>query len=103
MSSIYSLEISQQDGKKVFKCSGDLVINHIDKMTTEIKDALAQPTDVSLVIDNPNNVDMTFLQLVVAIRHSCQQAEKNFEVHSTIKDDLKELVVKAGLSKELNI
>lgn len=103
MSSVYSLEITQDGGTKKLKFGGDLVINHIDKMAAEVRDALAQPSDVEVTVDNPDNVDMTFLQLVTAIRHQAQAAGKKFGIQATLKDDLKELVVKAGLAKELNI
>lgn len=103
MSSVYSLEITQADGKKMLKFGGDLVINHIDKMAAEVRDAVAQPADVEITVDNPDNLDMTFIQLVTAVRHQAQAAGKKFEIHATLKDDLKELVEKAGLAKELNI
>lgn len=103
MSSMYSLEVTQENGCKGLKFGGDLVINHIDKMTNEVREALASPSDVSVVVDNPSNIDMTFMQLVIAIKHSCQKAGKNFKVSATLKDDLKELVVKAGLQKEIGL
>lgn len=103
MSSVYSLEITQADGKKQLKFGGDLVINHAEKMAAEVREALPEPTDVSVTVDNPGNIDMTFIQLVTAIRHQAEAAGKKFEISSSLKDDLKELVVKAGLNKELHI
>ena len=103
MSSVYSLEITQSDGKKELKFGGDLAINHIDKMAAEVRDALAEPTDVAVSVADPSNIDMTFVQLVIAIRHQAKERGKKFELATSLKDDLKELVVKAGLDKELNI
>ena len=103
MSSVYSLEITQSDGKKELKFGGDLVINHIDKMAAEVRDALAEPTDVAVSVADPSNIDMTFVQLVIGIRHQAEERGKKFELATSLKDDLKELVVKAGLDKELNI
>ena len=103
MSSVYKLEISDADGAKVFKFAGDLVINHIDKMVEEVKSALASPSDVNVVVDNPDNIDMTFLQLVASIRRSCSDAGKKFQISSTLKDDLRDLVKKAGLTADLNL
>ena len=57
MSSIYSLEVTEEGGKRRLKFGGDLIINHIDKMTAEVKDALPQPADVAIVLDNPSNID----------------------------------------------
>ncbi len=103
MSSVYSLEISQADGKKNLKFGGDLVINHIDKMTKELREALPSPTDLRVEVADPQNIDMTFIQLVVALRRMTENAGKKFEVQTTLKDDLKELVQKAGLDKELKV
>lgn len=103
MSSVYSLAVASDGGKKTLTFGGDLVINHIDKMAAEVRAALAEPADVSVVVDNPANLDMTFLQLVVALRHSCAAAGKTFGVSAVLKDDLRELVLKAGLDKELGL
>lgn len=103
MSSIYSLSITDDNGKKHLKFSGDLVINHIDKMTAEVKDALPQPVDTIVTIDNPDNVDMTFIQLLIAIQRSTRQANKSFELHTTLKDDIKELLQKAGLDSVMGL
>lgn len=103
MSSVYSLAVASERGKKTLTFGGDLVINHIDKMAAEVRGALAEPADVSVVVDNPTNIDMTFLQLVVALRHLCAAAGKTFGVSASLKDDLRELVVKAGLDKELGL
>lgn len=103
MSSVYSLAVASDGGKKTFTFGGDLVINHIDKMAAEVRGALAEPADVSVVVDTPTNIDMTFLQLVVALRHSCSAAGKTFSVSASLKDDLRELVAKAGLDKELGL
>lgn len=103
MSSIYSLEVTEEGGKKQLKFGGDLIINHIDKMAAEVKDALPQPADVTIVLDNPSNIDMTFIQLALAVRRSCAEASKAFDIKATVKDDLKELLVKAGLDKDMGL
>lgn len=103
MSSIYSLEVTEEGGKKQLKFGGDLIINHIDKMAAEVKDALPQPADVTIVLDNPSNIDMTFIQLALAVRRSCAEASKAFDIKATVKDDLKDLLVKAGLDKDMGL
>lgn len=103
MSSVYSLTVAADGDKKTLTFGGDLVINHIDKMAAEVRGALPGPADLSVVVSNPSNLDMTFLQLVVALRHSCAAAGKTFEVRADLKDDLRELVAKAGLDKELGL
>ncbi len=103
MSSIYSLAVTQEGDRRQLKFAGDLVINHIDKMTAEVKDALPSPVDTTVVIDNPSNVDMTFIQLLIAIRRATTEAGKTFEVKTTINDDLKDLLAKSGLDKQMGL
>lgn len=103
MSSVYTLEASADGATKVLKFGGDLVINHIDKMVAQLRQELAEPQDLSVVVADPSNIDMTFIQLVIALKKTAAENGKKFELKTTLKDDLKELVVKAGLDKELNI
>ncbi len=84
-------------------CSGNLIINHIEKIYAELQESLSCDQPISIVIDNPENLDMTFVQLVLAIKKSVLEKGKTFTIKTTIKDDLKLLVEKAGLEKELNI
>ena len=103
MSSVYTLDVTNEGGKKQLKFGGDLVINHIDKMAAQTKETLDTPSDTLVIVDNPSNIDMTFIQLLIAIRKQTTQAGKDFELKTTIKDDLKELLQKSGLDKELGI
>ena len=102
MSSTYSIAASEKDGKKELKFSGSLIINHIEKITAEVKQHLSPLTNISVIIDNPENIDMTFIQMLISVSNACKAQGKTFEVQTTLKDDLKLLVEKAGLVNILN-
>lgn len=99
----YSLEVSNEGGTLNLKFGGDLVINYADKLAEQIREAMPQPAPLAVTVDNPSNIDMTFVQMLVALRHSCQKAGLAYSVKSTLKDDLKELLTKAGLTAELGL
>lgn len=103
MSSVYSLDVTNEGGKRQLTFSGDLIINHIDKMAAEVKEAIQSPSDTVVVVSDPSNIDMTFIQLLLAIRRQTTDGGKVFEVKSTIKDDLKELIRKSGFDKALGL
>lgn len=103
MASTYKLTIGSDAGSHHLTFGGDLIINHIDKMLGEVRGALDPVTDVEVTLDAPDNIDMTFLQLVVSIRHTCEAAGKQFSINGKVKPDIKELVRKAGLEAELNV
>lgn len=103
MSSVYSLDVTNEGGKRQLTFSGDLIINHIDKMAAEVKEAIQSPSDAVVVVSDPSNIDMTFIQLLLAIRRQTTEGGKAFEVKSTIKDDLKELIQKSGFDKALGL
>ncbi|MBQ3636607.1 MAG: STAS domain-containing protein [Bacteroidales bacterium] len=103
MSSSYGIEVKEEGGKRTVKFTGDLVINHADKMAAELKEKLSPASDLKVEVSDPSNIDMTFIQMVVAMRHACEGAGKKFEIATSIKDDLKQLILKGGFEKEMNI
>lgn len=103
MSNAYSIGVSEEGGRKTLTFGGDLTINHIDKIVEEVRAKVGEPADTTVVVDNPGNIDMTFMQLTLSLGRTCREAGKQFEVKSTLKDDLAVLVRKAGLAKEFGL
>lgn len=103
MKEAYTIAISDSDSQSELKFSGNLIINHIEKIYAELKEKLTIDKPISVVIDNPENMDITFVQMLLSIKKACTEASKEFKVTTVLKDDLKQLIEKAGLNKELNI
>lgn len=103
MSNAYSIEVSEDGGRRTIKCGGDLTINHIDKIAEEVVGKAGSPADTTVVIDTQGNMDMTFMQLALSLGRTCREAGKDFAIKTTVKDDVAELVRKAGLAKEFGL
>lgn len=101
--SAYSIKIADNAGVTELTCTGNLIINHIEKIYGELQESLSTDNSVSVVIDDPENLDITFVQLVMAIKKSVTEKGHTFSIKTKLKDDLKQLVLKAGLEKEINI
>ncbi len=102
--SAYSIKVSYKENDEIeLVCSGNLIINNIEKIYEELREQLTCQQPTSIIIDNPENLDTTFVQLCFAVRKSVLENGKEFKIKTTIKDDLKTLVLKAGLEKQLNL
>lgn len=101
--SAYTIKIADNKGITELTCKGNLIINNIEKIYAELQETLTTDNDVNVVIDDPENLDITFVQLVLAIRKSVLSRGHAFSIKTKLKDDLKQLIAKAGLDKEINI
>ncbi len=99
--SSYSIQHSEKDGEMEVHLSGNLIINHIEKIHAELQGILTMEQPISMFIDDPDNIDITFVQEVISIRKTLFENGKEFKVNTTLKDDLSQLIEKAGLLIEL--
>jgi len=93
-------EIKFKDDKKklTIKFSGSLVINHIEDIISTIKDRIDFTKDLHLNISNPDNIDLTFIQLVVSLQKTVLNKNLDFSVSAKIKDDLSLILTNAGFN-----
>lgn len=101
MSNTYKIELRDGADAKELHFSGNLIINHIEKMYAEMQELLLIDKAITIYIDDPDNIDITFIQLLLSIKKSCQEKKFAFDVVSSLKDDFKQLIIKAGLEKEI--
>ena len=57
---------------------------------------------VTFIIDNPDNLDITFVQMIISVKRLWKEKGSEFHVKTELKDDLKQLIAKVGLERELN-
>ena len=93
-------EIKFKDDKKklTIKFSGSLVINHIEDITSTIKDKIDFTKNLHLNISNPDNIDLTFIQLIVSLQKTFLSKNLDFSVSAKIKDDLNLILANAGFN-----
>lgn len=99
--SAYKIGLNEKDGRKELHFSGSLIINNIEKLYAELQELLIIDKPISIYIDNPDNIDITFIQLVVSIKKSCLEKKIDVKIISSLKDDYRQLIEKAGLIKEI--
>jgi hypothetical protein len=94
----FEIKFKDDKQKLTVKFSGSLVINHIEDIITEIKDRVDFTKSLHINISNPDNIDLTFIQLVVSLQKSYLDNNLDFSVSAKIKDDLNLILTNAGFN-----
>lgn len=96
--SSYSVEVAEIDGVKQVRLSGSIIINHIEKIYDELKEQITPEDAVDVVVENPENVDITFVQLILSMKSAWKASGKHLTISTTLPEDLTALLAKAGIS-----
>ncbi|MCQ2226869.1 MAG: hypothetical protein MJZ01_03040 [Bacteroidales bacterium] len=102
MSNPYTIAAIDKNGTMEVSFSGNLIINHIEKIYEEMQELITPEQPVTFIINNPENLDIAFVQMVISVKHKWKAKGSEFHVKSELKEDLKQLMIKTGLEKELN-
>jgi len=102
MSNPFSITAADKQGIMTVTFSGNLIINHIEKIYEEMQELITPEQPVTFILDNPDNIDITFIQMIISVKRLWKEKGSEFHVKTTLKDDLKQLIAKAGLERELN-
>jgi len=86
----------------ILRFSGQLIINHIEKITESVKANLKTNKDLKVEIDNPESVDVTFIQLLLSIATTLKGNGKKATINAELSDDIKTLVKNSGFEYVLN-
>ena len=100
----FNIEYKQTDGVLNIEFSGQLTIVSIKKVTESVKSQLSnKPEKVVILAYNVENIDITFIQLLKAIKNS--GSKNGFDVTYSLRlsDDLSSLVRNAGFEKLLEV
>jgi hypothetical protein len=82
--------------------SGQLTINCIQKIKDCVSDQIDFSKDISVRVDNPDNLDITFLQLLQSIKTTAELNRRQFLVTTTLPNELESLISNSGFSDLLN-
>ncbi|MCU4155169.1 STAS domain-containing protein [Carboxylicivirga sp. A043] len=86
----------------ILRFSGQLIINHIEKIAEAVKSRLKTDKDLQIEIDNPESVDVTFIQLVLSLKATLKANGKTTTIISELKPELQTLVKNSGFQYVLN-
>ncbi|MBZ4676384.1 MAG: hypothetical protein JG782_1003 [Anaerophaga sp.] len=82
--------------------SGQLTINYIQKVKEAVGEQVNFSRDIAVRIDNPDNLDITFLQLLQSMKATTEKNKRKFSVSADLPNELDSLVSNAGFSDLLN-
>lgn len=99
--SSYVIQHTKNGGVMEIHMSGNLIINHIEKIHAELQGILTMEESVKMYVDDPENVDITFIQEIISIRKTLVGKGLEFKIETKLKDDLSQLIEKAGLLTEI--
>ncbi|MBR8537044.1 STAS domain-containing protein [Carboxylicivirga sediminis] len=98
----YTVLIDELPEKTMMRFSGQLIINHIEKITATVKNGLISDKDLQIEVDNPESVDVTFIQLLLALKATLSANGKKVEVNAELSEDIKKLILNSGFQYVLN-
>jgi anti-anti-sigma regulatory factor len=82
--------------------NGQLTIAHIQKIKEDVGEKVDFKKDLFIEVDNPENLDITFLQLLQSMKTTAEAHKRQFSVSATLPNELESLVSNAGFSDLLN-
>nr|WP_321407181.1 hypothetical protein [uncultured Carboxylicivirga sp.] len=94
----YKVVYNELPEKSVLQFSGQLIINYIENITEIVKEKVSATKDLDIQVDNPDSVDITFIQLVLSIKKTFELAGKEVSITTELKDELKTLIGNSGFS-----
>ncbi len=92
----YTVIIDELPEKMVVRFSGQLIINHIERITDTVKNSVKTDTDLQVEIDNPESVDVTFIQLLLALKATLSANGKKIEISAELSEDVQKLIQNSG-------
>jgi len=98
----YYMRVVNEQKKVSFCFSGQLIINYIEKIVEEVKKNITLEKDLEVVIDNPEAIDVTFIQLILALKTTYSNRDQKMTISSSLSEELKTLIVNSGFYNVLN-
>ncbi len=98
----YDIKIVDEQEKVSFRFSGQLIINYIEKIVEEVRGSINLEKDLEIVIDNPEAIDITFMQLILALKFTYSDQNQEMTISSSLSEELKTLIKNSGFYNVLN-
>jgi hypothetical protein len=102
MEAPYKIVLSKSSSYNTFEISGSLVINHIENIYKELKDKVDFSKKHIFQIEEIESVDLTFVQLLLALKNEFQSFGTDFEVKFNISDEQQLLFSNSGFVNQFH-
>lgn len=94
----YNVIYEELPEQAILKFSGQLIINYIEKIAELVNKKLNTEKDLQIEIDNPESIDITFVQLVLAIKSTLQVNSRKITITGNLKEENLTLIRNAGFN-----
>lgn len=98
----YKVVYDELPEKAIMRFSGQLIINYIENITDIVKGKVNTSKDLDIIVDNPESVDITFIQLLVSVKNTIEKAGKKVNIDANLKDEIQALITNAGFNHVIN-
>jgi ABC-type transporter Mla MlaB component len=97
----YKVIIDELPEQSIIRFSGQLIINHIEKIAEVVKESLKTDKDLQIEIDNPDSVDVTFIQLLLSLKATLETNGKTTTINAELKPEIHTLIKNSGFQSVL--
>ncbi|WP_066630254.1 hypothetical protein [Labilibacter marinus] len=98
MDNPFSIDINRTSDSQSLIISGELIINHIDLIKEQLIEVIDLSKHININVTNPSGIDITFIQVIVAIEATYINNGLNFNMEGTLNEDMFALVANAGFN-----
>ncbi|TRX71620.1 hypothetical protein [Carboxylicivirga sp. M1479] len=92
----YTVIYDELPEKSILRFSGQLIINHIEKITEAVNKLINVNKNLQIEVDNPESVDVTYIQLLLAIKATLSANGKSTEINAELKEEIQTLIKNSG-------
>ncbi len=103
MDAPFLINTEQSDSNIDIKVSGDLIINHIEKIKSSFDEIIDGDKNINLFLDNPSSIDITFIQLIISLIKTSKSNNTDFTFSGNFSDEINSLIANAGFKDLFNI
>jgi len=102
MAETFNIDYKKNNNELSIVFSGQLTINSITKITDSVKTNISHPSKIEISVKDVENIDLTFIQLIEAIKNSGRKDGYKVTVSMKLSDDLNSLLENAGFKNLLH-
>ncbi len=90
--------ISRNKKKALVSLEGEITIQNIGEFKKELLGQTAKFSNIELNVDQLENVDLTFYQVICAFHHHCNSNDVILKIKGDIPEAIKKITETAGFS-----
>jgi len=98
MDNAFSVDVKHDEGQSKMIISGELIINHVNKIRESILEAVNFSNNLDIHITNPSSLDITFIQLMSALKKSIENKGNSCIIEGIFGEDIDGLITNSGFN-----